>query len=1035
MNTYLPNMTRSLFFIVQFVALLSLTTYGQVPTDLRFEHISGQQGLPESALYAYAIFQDREGFIWLGASGDGVCKYDGTSATRFVRDANDPVHSPQAGFVTDFQEDRMGRLWVTTLDGGWHYVDKRNGKTTAFHLDTTRHTQQIIPGNNSIGTVREGQPDVLWMTTLSGIVRFNPDTRAAKLYRYPLPVRGHYKFLHPDAEGIIWAIHWAGIYRLDPRTGVFQSFPLLLPGGVKPNPLSFYLDAAGIAWVGTYADGLFQMDTRKPGQFTAYNPQGLVNRTILHICEIEGGLWLATADGIQRIEPKTGQIITYRADPSLPGRIGMNIIHSLYQDRSKNLWVGTRYGLDRTSLVAKPFQSYQLLPTSISRDENLLFNILEDHTGTIWLGSFGKGLHRFDPKRNQVTPITVNRADSRRSTAYQRWPLCEDRAGNLWVGTDMDKSFCRLNRATGQFTCYACQFTVMTLKADSSGKLWIGGLGSELAFFDLSTGKLTRFKPDSSNTSKKPVSILVSHTGEVWTSLQELTRYTPKTGRLIRYGFADPASKKLVNFSFEVTTLYEDEAGIIWVGTVESGLVRLNPRTNAISYLTTRDGLPSNWVESIISDTKGTIWIGTHQGLCRYNPKTKTIRNFDQSDGLSSATFMREGVYRRHGRLMFGTLNGFVIFHPDSINEAIPVPPIYITGLKVLEKSQSVPTQTLELPYDQNFLSFDFVALYYDAPNKLRYAYKLDGLEKDWVIAGNRRFASYPALTSGAYVFRIKAAIGEGAWREASPVHFVIRPPWWRTVWFVSLATALILGSVFVGFRYRVAQIRQEETQKTEFTKKLSEMEMQALRAQMNPHFIFNSLNSINTFILKNEPDAASNYLTKFSRLIRLILQNSNSAVVTLQNELEALHLYLDMESLRFRNKFTFHIRVGSEVEPEDIEIPPLIIQPYVENAIWHGLLHKEAVGHLSIDLRVENDKLVCVIDDDGVGRRRAGELKSKSASKSKSMGMQITAHRIELMNELYGKQTTVDIIDLVDSFGEACGTRVVLTMSNVIDH
>lgn len=1028
-------MLRVLFSTVQLVALLGLTAYSQVPTDLRFEHISGQQGLPESALYSYNIFQDREGFIWLGASGDGVCKYDGTMATRFTRDANDPANPPQASFVTDFQEDRTGRLWVTTRDGEWHYVDKRSGKTTAFHLDTTRHAQQNLSGNNSKGTVRESQQDVLWMTTLNGIVRFNPDTKAVKLYKYPVHVMGHYKFLLPDAQGIIWAIHREGIYRLNPRTGVFQSFPLMLPGGVKSLLFSFYLDAAGIAWIGTFEDGLFQMDTRKPGQFTAYNPLGFVNRSILDIREIEDYVWLATGDGVQRIEPKTGRVITYRANPSSFGRLSSNIISRLYQDRSKNLWVSTRYGLDRTSLAAKPFQAYQLLPTSVSRDENLTFSILEDHTGTIWLGSFGKGLHRFDPNRNQITPVTVNWADSRRSTAGQRWPLCEDRAGNLWVGTDLDKSFCRLNRATGQFTCYSCQFPVITLKADASGNLWIGGWGSELAFFDLATGKLTRFKHDSLNTNANPLSILVSRTGAVWTGLEKLTRYSPKTGGLTRYGFVDHSSKKPVNYSFEVNTLYEDEAGIIWIGTVDRGLARLDPRTNGISYLTTRNGLPSNWVESIISDTKGNVWIGTHQGLCRYNPKTKAIRNFDQSDGLPSNIFMRESVYRRKGRLLFGTLNGFVIFHPDSIKEALPVPPVYITGLKVLEKSRPVPTQTLELPYDQNFLSFDFVALHYDAPDKLRYAYKLEGLENDWVTAGSRRFASYPALAPGDYVFRVKAAIEAGAWREASPVRFVIRPPWWRTTWFVSLAAILILGSAFIGFRYRVAQIHQEEIQKNELTKKFSVMEMQALRAQMNPHFIFNCLNSINTFILKNEPEAASDYLTKFSRLIRLILQNSNSAVVTLQNELEALHLYLDMESLRFRNKFTFHVRVGSEVELEDIEIPPLIIQPYVENAIWHGLLNKEAIGHLNIDLQVENDNLVCIIEDDGVGRRRAAELKSKSASKSKSMGMQITAQRIKLMNELHGKQTTVDIVDLVDASGEACGTRVVLTMSNIIAH
>jgi LytS/YehU family sensor histidine kinase len=202
---------------------------------------------------------------------------------------------------------------------------------------------------------------------------------------------------------------------------------------------------------------------------------------------------------------------------------------------------------------------------------------------------------------------------------------------------------------------------------------------------------------------------------------------------------------------------------------------------------------------------------------------------------------------------------------------------------------------------------------------------------------------------------------------------------------------------------------------------------MQALRAQMNPHFIFNSLNSINRFILKNQSESASDYLTKFSRLIRLILQNSQSQFVPLENELEALKLYLEMEKLRFEGRFKFMVSCHPELEVEDLEVPPLIIQPYVENAIWHGLMHKEGQGHLSIVLHRENSMLFCQITDDGVGRKRAAELKSKSASKSKSLGMQITSHRLALLNSLSDNETTVEILDLVDPAGEACGTKVVL--------
>jgi tetratricopeptide (TPR) repeat protein len=221
---------------------------------------------------------------------------------------------------------------------------------------------------------------------------------------------------------------------------------------------------------------------------------------------------------------------------------------------------------------------------------------------------------------------------------------------------------------------------------------------------------------------------------------------------------------------------------------------------------------------------------------------------------------------------------------------------------------------------------------------------------------------------------------------------------------------------------------RLEKEQKlSAYKSRTADLEMMALRAQMNPHFIFNCLNSINRFILKNESEAASDYLTKFSKLIRLILQNSQAKSVCLENELEALRLYMDMEVSRFEEHFEYQISYDPELEIEHLEVPPLIIQPYVENAIWHGLMHKGDKGHLSIELHREKNTLYCQITDDGVGRKRAAELKSKSASKNKSLGMQITAHRLELINALNETATTVEVTDLVDSSGEACGTSVVL--------
>jgi sensor histidine kinase YesM len=222
-------------------------------------------------------------------------------------------------------------------------------------------------------------------------------------------------------------------------------------------------------------------------------------------------------------------------------------------------------------------------------------------------------------------------------------------------------------------------------------------------------------------------------------------------------------------------------------------------------------------------------------------------------------------------------------------------------------------------------------------------------------------------------------------------------------------------------------KLQQLENQKNqaELNRKAADLEMQALRAQMNPHFIFNCLSSINRFIIKNESKAASSYLTRFSRLIRMVLINSQKTLIPLEDELQMLRLYLDMERLRFKDSFNYRISFLNSMEGDNIFIPPLLLQPFCENAIWHGLMHKEGGGYLDIELSIKNDILICTITDDGIGRQKAEEVKTKSAEKEKSMGLKITTERLALLNREKGVHTFYEIEDLVDSKGMPAGTKV----------
>lgn len=238
----------------------------------------------------------------------------------------------------------------------------------------------------------------------------------------------------------------------------------------------------------------------------------------------------------------------------------------------------------------------------------------------------------------------------------------------------------------------------------------------------------------------------------------------------------------------------------------------------------------------------------------------------------------------------------------------------------------------------------------------------------------------------------------------------------------LAILSLALLGNI--SLKRKNEKLRNERIQK-DLELRTTELEMQALRAQMNPHFIFNCLSSINRFILKNEPDKASDYLTRFSRLIRLVLINSQKPLIVLEDEIEMLRLYLEMEQLRFKNAFDYSIIYNNDIEPSNILLPPLLLQPFCENAIWHGLMHKEGHGQLSVAFSMRNNILNCIITDNGIGRARAAEIKSKSAEKIKSLGIKLTADRLSLFNEERSVQHFYRIEDIIDDLGNTIGTKV----------
>ena len=525
----------------------------------------------------------------------------------------------------------------------------------------------------------------------------------------------------------------------------------------------------------------------------------------------------------------------------------------------------------------------------------------------------------------------------------------------------------------------------------------------------------------------------------------------------------------------DINTVLVDRDGNLWIGSLSGGVSRYDGKR--FIHFTDEQGLSNNEVITIFEDKRGNLWFGTGRGLSKLEKSRSDSLNKALTDGTVSELMKSGSLFRTYthedgfsdfnvshgktiheakdGTIWIGTQERLTAFHPGAETRDTIPPNIQLTGVSLfnekiawqnLDKKNDTNIvlgngmlvhdfhfdtisrwyglpHNLSLPYNNNYLTFNFVGITLQSPKKVKYQSRLEGLDKSWSQLTDRTEVQYGNLPHGKYSFKVKAMNGDGYWSNEFTYSFTIRPPWWHTWWAYTLFALSFIGLIYAIFRYRLNKIRMQHEIVLQ-KHKAAELEMQALRAQMNPHFIFNCLSSINRFILKNDSDNASDYITKFSRLIRLILQNSQAAFISLESELESLQLYLELEVLRFNYHFDYKVKIADDLDVTEIKIPPLIIQPYVENAIWHGLMQAKKKGQLEIELFRHEEELCCKITDDGIGRKKAAELKSKSTHKS--IGMQITADRIAILHQR--KQSDmIKITDLILPDGTAGGTEVFL--------
>jgi ligand-binding sensor domain-containing protein len=805
-------------------------------TPVVFRRVSVEQGLSQSIVSS--IFQNRAGFLYV-ATEDGLNRFDGFRFTLY-RASPTSTNTLSYNELRAISEDTSGVLWLGTFGGGINSLDPATGVFGRYRHDVRNPDSLAV---DLVRTVHVDGKGTVWVGMQGGgLDRFDPASGRFTHFRHdpatPASLASdNVRVLLEDRAGTLWVgTEDAGLDRLDPVTGRFAHYRHRVGDDASlghDTVTSLAEGRDGTLWVGTNGSGLCALDRAtgrfeclraRPGKPDAF-PSDLVSACLE---DHEGNLWIGTdGAGLARRDRLTGAVTTFRHDSSDRHSLSANRIRSLIEDSSHVLWIGTYGGgLSALDLTRKRFAHHRNQPgnpNTLSHD--IVWTFCEDAAGILWIGTDSGGLNRLDRATSTYRHYRHNPADPSSIASNTVRVVTPSRSGALWIGTS-GAGLDRYDPATDRFAHFRhdpadpgslAHDDLRAVYEDATGAVWVATYGGGLDRLDPVTGRFTHFRNDpadpASLASDLVRGIFEDSRGDLWigTHGRGADRLNRSTGRFEHHRF-DPTNPASLGGDF-VFSFHEDRMGALWVATYGGGISRLDRATGTFTRFTSRDGLASDSAYGILEDGDGFLWISTNNGLSRLDPRTGEFRTFDPADGLQSNEFNGGSFYKSaSGEMFFGGINGYNAFFPDQIALNTVPPPVVVTDLQLANRSVRVgelrggrPTLTrpmestdaVEISYRDQVITFEFAALHFKAPEKNRYAYRLEGFSDDWIpAAADRRFATFTGLRPGSYLFRVKAANADGVWNEGgASVRLTVTPPFWATWWF-RVASLLVLAAV-----------------------------------------------------------------------------------------------------------------------------------------------------------------------------------------------------------------------------------------------
>jgi ligand-binding sensor domain-containing protein/two-component sensor histidine kinase len=1030
------------------IALLFLlaeaATFCHAQSDFPFKKLSRENGL-SGDLNAF-MFRDSRGFMWI-SSKQGLNCFDGKSVRTYVYDVKNNKSLRGNNIQSAFFEDKKGDIWFVTSeainvyrrerdDFDHFYVKDADGKDIkneyyAFHLDAS--------GNFwlRVGEYKNGK-----------LYRFNtasPTNEMSKAEKHEGAILSDFSGLRTivdptfqDKGTHLISIFWGGklgmlAYNYDENHKFVGTQPYF--SGQKNDAFSpkeafavkqiVYDSIAKGFWLATKNGLIFW--NRKAAKYTFYNT--LKGEKITELTDIiihKNQLFVSSKTHGVLVFDKNTVTFMQQILPKYTDAEGRQLkkIDNLFLDKEDNLWLASHdNGLFYTNLRRPKFELLRFPTNSLNTSTD---NMIEDKDGNKWIARRGAGIVVFNRQHEEVTHFF-----SKNLTDYIK-RLYRDREGVIWAlsGSDYPAIYCfnPQNRSFDVVPFAKNQALDSIHLADicqiSDGRLLIG---TSKGVFEVNKSAQN---PMVKKCQIEGVSESNFNVVDIFEDHYKTIFLNQNSQNLLLCRLEKKVIQKVKEVAINAETVgFIEQKGKLWLSS-NKGLLVFQHDFEALSPLPSH--LLGLTIDGLLPDTTGHFWLATSEGILNFDPETGNYHRFVAADLMQGYNFGRSALADTEGSLWFGGTNGINVFKPTEVKNFPFAPRPHITNILVNNvpyrpDSSIIEKKRLILPYVNNTVRLEFTAVEYSdaASDSISYSFNLADVTSEkyvWTTAANttQPSISFVNLLEGDYVLSLRAVNSDGVQSEIRTLELQILPPWYRTWGFYGCVLAVLSTAIYFAVRRIIYQREKRLKEQAAFEQKIKETELKVLRTQMNPHFIGNALNSIRDYVLTNNAREASIFLADFAHLMRKILKYSTNETISLEKEAEILRGYLEMEQLRF--DFEFDIQISDELDAWETEVPTMILQPFVENAVVHGVSRKkDGSGLIHIRFDKDGDFVLCSVTDNGIGRENSAKNKPKS---HESQSQSITQDRLDILTQLSGKPTALTFENV-----ETGGTKVTVRL------